>query len=71
MKTISIDIPDNLYDSFRKFLAAYKSDEIKIYSSDSNTLTVEEDESFYLLKSKIDKGDYSDFVDWDDLKETL
>ena len=71
MKTISIDIPDKLYESIQIFLKSFNSSEIKIYAEDPDTLTVEEEREIYTLKAKSDKGEYSEFDDWDDIKVDL
>ncbi len=71
MKTISIDIPDKLYDSFKQFVSSFNSKEIKVYTDDANTLTVKEEKEVYKLKAKSDNGDYSDFDYWDEIKKSL
>lgn len=69
MKTITIDISDKVYKTFRHFLELLPKDSFRIYDEDLDTLTLEEKKTIYSIQKKIDKGDFSDFVDWDDVLE--
>lgn len=68
MKTITIDISDGVYKTFRDFLELLPKDSFRFYDDDSESLTVEEEKTFYAVQNKIKKGDFSDFEDWDGLK---
>jgi len=70
MKTISLDIPENLYKPFKSLLKLLP-DKIKVYEEDVDTLTAEEEAEVYQLKDKISKQDLSDFDEWDDVKKKL
>ena len=71
MKTITIDMSDKVYKTFREFLELLPKDSFKIYDEDSDSLSVEEKEEYYSLQNKLEKGDLKDFEDWDDFKEQL
>ena len=70
MKTISFDIPDNLYNSFREFIKLLPK-KIKVYAEDLDELTLEEKAEVYKLKEKTDSGIFSDFDEWEDIKEDI
>ena len=69
MKSISIDISDKVYTKFRELMEKLPKGSFKIYDEDPDSLTAEEKEAIYSFQEKIDKGDFSDFVDWEDVKE--
>lgn len=71
MKTISIDVPDKLYDTFKAFLSIFNRDDLKIYADDIDTLTSEEKKAYRKIKEKLNNGDYSDFSDWETVKNEL
>ncbi len=66
MKSITIDIADNVYKTFRDFLDLLPRDSFVIYDEDPDEFTVEEKEIFYSVQKKITKRDFSDFENWDD-----
>lgn len=66
MKSITIDISDKVYKTFRDFLDLLPKDSFKIYEEDPDELTVEEKKEYYSIQKKIEKGDFNDFEDWDD-----
>ena len=69
MKSITIDISDKVYKTFRNFLDLLPKDSFKIYDNDPDELTAEEEKAYYLVKKKIEKGDFSGFEDWDEVKK--
>ena len=69
MKSISIDISEGVYKTFKELLTKLPKGSFKIYDEDPDTLTAEEKKAIYSNQEKLDKGDFSDFVDWDDVKE--
>ena len=69
MKSITIDISDKVYKTFRDFLELLLKDSFKIYDNDPDELTAEEKEVYYSVQKKIEKGDFSDFEDWDEVKK--
>ena len=71
MKTFTIEISDNIYNTFRKFLETLPENSFKIYDDDPDELTVEEEEDVYSINKKMENGDYSDFEDWDKIKDEL
>lgn len=70
MKTISLDIPENLYKPFKSLLKLLP-DKIQVYEEDIDTLTVEEEAEVYRLKEKLSKQDLSEFDEWDEVKKKL
>jgi hypothetical protein len=71
MKTITIDMSDKVYKTFREFLELLPKDSFKIYDEDTDLLSVEEKEEYYSLQKKLEKGGLKDFEDWDNFKEQL
>jgi hypothetical protein len=71
MKSITIDISDQAYNKFRELLEKLPKGSFKILDDDPDILTAEEKKVFYSIQDKIDKGDFSDFEDWDNLKESI
>ncbi len=71
MRSITIDISDRVYKTFRDFLELLPKDSFRIYDDDPDELTAEEKKEYYSRQKKIKKGDFSDFEDWDDLKNSL
>ncbi|HKL32479.1 MAG TPA: hypothetical protein VJ919_08100 [Tangfeifania sp.] len=69
MKSITIDISDKVYKTFRDFLELLPKDSFKIYDNDPDELTAEENKEYYSVQKKIEKQDFSDFEDWDELKK--
>lgn len=71
MKTITIEISDKVYKTFRNFLNLLPKDSFTIYEDDPDELTAEEKKEYYSVQKKIEKGDFSDFEDWDKIKDEL
>ncbi|MCK4661805.1 MAG: hypothetical protein KAT68_02985 [Bacteroidales bacterium] len=71
MKTISIDIADNVYNTFKNFLKLLPKESFKIYSDDINELTEEEKKQVNFLKQMTDKKDYTQFDNWQEIEKEL
>lgn len=71
MKSITIDISDKVYKRFRDFLDLLPKDSFKIYDDDEDVLSVDEEKAFYASQKKINEGDFSDYENWDDVKEDI
>lgn len=71
MKSITIDISDKVYAAFKSLLKRLPEGSFRIYENDSEVMTAEEEQAFYETRNDIEKGDWSDFEDWDDLKNKL
>ena len=71
MKTIHLEITDNLYSKLRKILESFPKDSYQIIEEDNNELSVEEQNEIYRLKQLSAQNDFSEFEDWDDIKEKL
>jgi hypothetical protein len=69
MKSITIDISEKVYKTFRDFLELLPKDSFKIYDNDPDELTAEEEKAYYSIHKKIEKGDFNDFEDWDEVKK--
>lgn len=68
MKSITIDIADNVYNRLREFLDTLPSESIKVYEEDFDFLTADEKVEIINIQEKTKNGDFSDFEDWDSLK---
>ena len=71
MKSITIDISDKVYSTFRALLKKLPKDSFTIYDDDPDTMTAEEEKAYYSTQDKIKKGNFEDFEDWDDVKENI
>lgn len=71
MKSITIDISDKVYNTFRDLLKKLPKGSFKIYEDDPDTLTAEEEKAYYSAQDKIKKGNFDDFENWDDVKENI
>lgn len=71
MKSITIDISDKAYESFKELLEKLPKGSFKILDEDPEILTVEEKKAFYSAQEKINKNDFSDFENWDEVKKGL
>lgn len=68
MKSITIDIADNVYNRLREFLDTLPSESIKVYDEDFDFLTANEKVEIFNIQDKTKNGDFSDFEDWDSMK---
>lgn len=68
MKSITIDISDKVYKTFRDFLDLLPKDSFRIYDDDPDELTTAEKEAYYTIQKKVKKGDLSDFENWDEIR---
>jgi hypothetical protein len=71
MKTLSIEIADNVYSEFLNFLKILPKESFVVVEEDDDELTAEESKEVYRMKKKTDKGDFSEFDDWDKIKGNL
>lgn len=71
MKSITIDISDQVYGSFKELLKKLPRGSFRILEEDPDILTVEETETFYSVQDKLNNGDFSDFEDWNNVKDTI
>jgi hypothetical protein len=69
MKTITLDISDQVYKSFRDFIETLPEGSIAVYENDPDNLTIEESREIYRLKKKADKGDFTDFEEWEEINK--
>ena len=69
MKSITIDISDKVYKTFRDFLELLPKDSFRIYDNDPDEMTAEEEKAFYSAQKRLKKGDFGDFEDWDEVKK--
>jgi hypothetical protein len=71
MKSITIDMADHVYKRFRDFLDLLPVESFRVYEEDPDELTASEKNEIYSIQSKIEKGDLSDFTDWEKVKADL
>jgi hypothetical protein len=71
MKSITIDIAENVYEKFKDFLELLPSDSYIIYEEDPDGLTSSEKKEVYSIKKTIAEGNLSDFTEWEDVKSVL
>ncbi|MGM0620850.1 MAG: hypothetical protein ACQETJ_07390 [Bacteroidota bacterium] len=71
MKSVTIDISEKAYEEFRDLLKRLPKDSFKIYENDPDSLTAKEKKQYYTVQKKIEKGDFSEFEDWDDIKNEI
>jgi hypothetical protein len=71
MKSITIDISEQVYGTFKELLKKLPRGSFRILEDDPDFLTVEESEAFYSVQDKLNKGDISDFEDWNKVKNNI
>jgi len=71
MKSITIDISEQVYGTFKELLKKLPRGSFRILEDDPDFLTVEESEVFYSVQDKLNKGDISDFEDWNNVKNNI
>ncbi len=71
MKTITIDIADNVYSAFQKFLKTLPKNSFKLYAEDIDALTEDEKKEVDLLLSETDENNYKKFDEWDEISKDL
>ena len=71
MKSITIDISDQVYGTFKEMLNKLPKGSFRILEEDPDFLTVEESEAFYSVQDKLNNGDFSDFEDWNKVKDNI
>lgn len=71
MKTLSIEIDESIYNDFVSFLNILPKKKVLIIDEEDDILTLEERDEVYRIKAKTDKGDYSEFENWDDVKDQV
>lgn len=71
MKTITLDIKEQVFEKLMEFLHDLPGESVKIYDDDPDALTAQETKEIYNVRQKIQSNDYSEFKDWDELKSEL
>jgi len=71
MKSITIDISDKVYHTFRKLLKQLPKGSFKIHDEDPDVLTTEEEKTIYYIQKKVEQDDFSEFEDWDGVKDNF
>lgn len=71
MKSITIDISDQAYGTFKELLNKLPKGSFNILEEDSDFLTVHETEVLYSVQQKLNDGDFSDFEDWNNVKDSI
>jgi len=70
MKTISLEIDEQIYPQVLNFLRLLPEDRCHILE-DEDSLNPEELAALQDVQSRLRAGDESEFVDWDDIKDRL
>lgn len=71
MKSITIDISEQVYSTFKELLNKLPKGSFTILEEDSDFLTVEESDAFYAVQDKLNNGDFCDFEDWKNVKDSI
>ncbi|MFZ2727249.1 MAG: hypothetical protein WAX77_13415 [Methylococcaceae bacterium] len=70
MKTILLEIEDNSYQILLNFIQSLPGNQCHIIEQD-NELSIEENQFIQNCLSQIEKGDYSEFDNWEIVKNQL
>lgn len=71
MKTISLELDEKVYPQVVNFLRLLPEKLCHIMEDDDTVLTPEEYSTIKAIQAKLDTGDESDFLDWDEVKDKL
>ena len=71
MKTISLEIDERVYPQVVGFLRLLPKDCCHVFEEDDTALDMEELATVKAIQARLQAGDDSDFVDWDDIKDKL
>ncbi len=70
MKTISLEVDDRIYSQVISFLRLLPEDCCHVFDDEDN-LSPDESSAVKAIQARLEAGDESEFVDWDDIKETF
>lgn len=70
MKTISLEVDDQIYQQVVGFLHLLPKDRCRIFDED-DSLSPEALAAVQAIQARLREGDESDFSDWDDVKDRL
>ena len=71
MKTISLEVDEQLYPHIVNFLRLLPEDSYHVLEDEDSTLSPQEHAAIQAIQSHLQAGDESEFEDWDDIKDTL
>jgi hypothetical protein len=71
MRTIKIEMHEGVYETFLQFLNLLPKSEFKVYEDTPDLITREEQVSVHRYNTMIDKGDFSEFVDFNEMKNDV
>ena len=71
MKTISLEIDERVYTQVVSFLRLLPGECCHVFEEDDTALDMEELATVKAIQARLQAGDDSDFVDWDDIKDKL
>lgn len=71
MKTISLELDEQIYPQVVDFLRLLPEKLCHIMEDDDTVLTPDEYATIKAMQAKRDAGDTSDFLDWDEVKDKL
>jgi hypothetical protein len=71
MKTIKIEMQEGVYETFLQFLNLLPKSEFKVYEDTTDLITREEQMSVHRYNEMIDTGDFSEFIDFNEMKNDV
>ena len=71
MKTISLEIDERIYTQVVGFLRLLPEDCCHVFEEEDTNLDMDELATVKAIQARLQAGDDSDFVDWDDIKDKL
>ncbi len=71
MRTIKIEMQEGVYETFLQFLNLLPKSEFKVYEDTTDLITREEQMSVHRYNEMIDTGDFSEFIDFNEMKNDV
>ena len=71
MKTISLEIEERVYTQVVSSLRLLPDDCCHVFEEEDTKLDMDELATVKAIKARLQAGDDSDFVDWDEIKDKL
>jgi len=71
MRTIKIEMQEGVYETFLQFLNLLPKSEFKVYEDTTDLIIREEQMSVHRYNEMIDTGDFSEFIDFNEMKNDV
>ncbi len=71
MKTISLEVDEQIYPHIVNFLRLLPEDSCHVLEDEDSALSPQEHSAIQVIQAHLQAGDESEFEDWDDIKDTL